>query len=129
MPQPVARQNDPITGIDMHLVVTASGAPATVPLPFAGKLMSALSTDVFVNDLTVATTDSVAQNQPPHLPPPGASFSKPPSNQGKVVMGSATVLVNNKGIARAGDQVMSCNDPVDLPTSAISSGSTDVLAG
>jgi uncharacterized Zn-binding protein involved in type VI secretion len=129
MPQPVARQNDPVTGTDMHLVVTASGAPSTVPLPFAGKLMSALSTDVLVNSLPVATTDSVAQNLPPHLPPPGASFSKPPSNQGTVLMGSATVLVNNKGIARVGDQVKTCNDPLDLPTSAISSGSTDVLAG
>jgi uncharacterized Zn-binding protein involved in type VI secretion len=129
MAQPVARQNDPVTGTDMHMVVTASGVPSVVPLPFAGKLLSALSTNVFVNNLPVATVDSVAQNMPPHLPPPGSSFSKPPSNQGTVLLGSMTVLVNNKGIARVGDQVKSCNDPVDMPTSAISSGSTNVLAG
>jgi len=41
--------------------------------------------------------------------------------------GSPTVLVNGKPLARLGDQVATCNDPVDAPTSVISGGSPDVM--
>jgi uncharacterized Zn-binding protein involved in type VI secretion len=129
MPQPAARQNDPVTGTDTHIVITPSGSPASVPLPFAGRLVTGLSTDVLINGLPAAVKDSVAQNMPPHIPPPSTSFSKPPSNQGTVVAGSVTVLVDGKPLARLGDPVMTCNDPVDLPVSTISAGSPDVLAG
>ena len=66
---------------------------------------------------------------PPHIPPPPATFSKPPTNQGRVVIGSLTVLVNGKPLARVGDPVMTCNDPVDAPVGTIASGSPDVLVG
>jgi uncharacterized Zn-binding protein involved in type VI secretion len=132
MPQPAARQGDPVTGTDLHIVLVPSPGgpvPTPTPLPFAGKLMSGLSTDVFINGLPAATVNSVAQNLPPHLPPPGTSFSKPPANLGTVILGSVTVLVNGKGVARVGDQVKTCNDPVDAPTSAITAGSANVLVG
>jgi uncharacterized Zn-binding protein involved in type VI secretion len=130
MPQPAARQGDPVTGADTHIVLVPSPGgpvPTPTPLPFAGKLMSGLSKDVFVNKLPAATKDSVAQNVPPHIPPPGTTFQKPPTNSGRVVTGSPTVLVNGKPMARVGDPVMTCNDPADAPTSTISAGSTDVL--
>lgn len=119
-----------MTGTDTHimLVPSPSGAtPTPMPLPFSGRLISGLSSDVFVNGLAAATVGSVAQNLPPHLPPPGTSFSRPPANSGRVVTGSPTVLVNGKQMARAGDPVATCNDPVDAPTSAVASGSTDVI--
>jgi uncharacterized Zn-binding protein involved in type VI secretion len=130
MPQPAARQGDPVTGTDIHIVLvpSASGTtPTPTPLPFAGQLTSGLSTDVFINNLAAATVNSVAQNLPPHIPPPGTSFSKPPTNQGRVLTGSATVLVNGKQLARSGDTVATCNDPTDAPTSSIAGGSPDVL--
>ncbi len=65
---------------------------------------------------------------PPHLARRRHSFSKPPTNQGRVVTGSPTVLVNGKPLARVGDPVLTCNDPADLPVGTISAGSTDVLA-
>jgi uncharacterized Zn-binding protein involved in type VI secretion len=132
MPQPAARQGDPVTGTDVHILLTPSPGgpvPTPTPLPFAGTLVSGTSTDVLVNGMPAATMGSVAQNSPPHLPVPGTSFSKPPTNQGRVLMASVTVLVNGKGIARVGDQVATCNDPVDAPTSSITGGSTDVMAG
>lgn len=132
MPQPAARQGDPVTGTDMHIVLvpSPSGAvPTPIPLPFAGKLTSGVSANVLVNGLPAATVDSIAQNLPPHMPPPGTSFSKPPANLGMVILGSITVLVNGKGMARVGDQVKTCNDPVDAPTAAITAGSTNVLVG
>lgn len=127
MPQPAARQNDPVVGIDTHLLLPPSSPPAPTPLPFSGQLMLKLSTDVLINGRPAATQGSVAQNMPPHVPP--FPFSKPPTNQGTVVIGSPTVLVNGKPLARMGDQVATCNDPVDLPVSTITAGSPDVLVG
>jgi uncharacterized Zn-binding protein involved in type VI secretion len=130
MPQPAARQNDPVTGTDVHILLVPSPGgpvPTPTPLPFAGQLMIALSTDVLINNRPAATQNSIAQNMPPHIPP--FPFSKPPTNQGRVIIGSPTVLVNGKPLARMGDQVATCNDPVDAPTSVISAGSPDVLVG
>lgn len=130
MAQPAARQGDPVTGTDIHIVLvpSASGTtPTPTPLPFSGRLMSGLSTDVLVNNLAAATVGSVAPNLPPHLPPPGTSFSRPPTNSGQVLTGSAMVLVNGKQMARSGDAVATCNDPVDATTSTIAGGSPDVL--
>ena len=44
-----------------------------------------------------------------------------------MVIGSPTVLVNGKPLARLGDQVATCNDPVDAPTSAITTGAMNVI--
>lgn len=132
MPPSAARRNDPVTGTDVHilLVPTPGGpVPTPTPLPFTGTLTTGLSADVLINGLPAATQGSVAQNSPPHLAPPPATFSKPPSNQGLVLIGSATVLVNGKPLARLGDPVATCNDPVDAPTSAVTGGSPDVLVG
>ncbi|WP_167441608.1 PAAR domain-containing protein [Amycolatopsis vastitatis] len=132
MPQPAARQGDPVTGMDTHVVLVPSPGgpvPTPTPMPFSGKLVTGLSTDVLVNGLPAATVNSGAQNLPPHLPPPGASFSRPPANTGTVLSGSVTVLCNGKGMARTGDPVRTCNDPVDAPTSAIGPGSANVLVG
>jgi uncharacterized Zn-binding protein involved in type VI secretion len=132
MSHPAARQNDPVTGTDVHILLVPSPGgpvPTPTPLPFSGQLATGLSTDVLINGLPAAVAGSVAQNLPPHLPPPGTSFSRPPTNQGQVVTGSATVLVNGKPLARVGDPVLTCNDPADLPAGTITAGSTDVFAG
>ncbi|TML32061.1 MAG: hypothetical protein E6G35_02975 [Actinobacteria bacterium] len=130
MPQPAARQGDPVVGTDTHILLVPSPGgpvPTPTPLPFSGQLASGTSTDVFINGQPAATATSVAQNAPPHLPPPGTSFSKPPTNLGRVLTGSPTVLVNGKQLARVGDPVATCNDPADAPTSSITAGSPDVL--
>jgi uncharacterized Zn-binding protein involved in type VI secretion len=132
MPQPAARQNDPVTGTDIHILLVPSPGgpvPTPTPLPFTGQLMTGLSADVLINGRPAAVQGSVAQNMPPHLCPPPATFSKPPTNQGRVLIGSPMVLVNGKPLARLGDQVATCNDPVDAPTCVISAGSPDVLVG
>jgi uncharacterized Zn-binding protein involved in type VI secretion len=130
MGQPAARRNDPVIGTDTHILLVPPGpVPTPTPLLFSGKLMTLLSTDVFINGLPAATVGSIAQNLPPHVPLPSTSFSKPPTNQGRVMTGSATVLVNGKQLARLGDPVLTCNDPTDLPVSKITAGSPDVLAG
>jgi len=51
--------------------------------------------------------------------PIGGTFVNPPSNRASIVMGSATVLINGKQAARAGDTAKTCNDPTDLPVGQV----------
>jgi uncharacterized Zn-binding protein involved in type VI secretion len=124
--QPAAKQGDQVTATDTHIIMvpSPSGAvPTPLPHPFNGILTSGLSSDVYVEKRQAATRDSVAMNTPPHIPQ-GGSFQKPPSNQGKIMMGSATVNINGKPAARNGDQAQTCNDPVDLPIGQVIATST-----
>lgn len=123
MGQPAAKQGDQIIATDIHIVLvpSASGTvPTPLPHPFAGILNGSLSTDVKIMNMPAATVGSTADNAPSHFPmPPGASFSKPPSNRGTVLVGSPTVFINGKMAARAGDSAMTCNDPVELPSGTV----------
>ena len=111
-----ARTSLDLAGRQLYLIkaVHATGTPIVL---------------VLINGRPAAVQGSVAQNVPPHLAPPPATFSRPPTNQGSVLVGSPTVLVNGKPLARMGDQVATCNDPADLPVATITAGSTDVLVG
>jgi len=130
---PAARRTDPVVATDIHIVNVPSPTgvvPTPLPHPFSGRLLTDVSTDVLINKLGAATVDSVAINQPPHLPtPPGTSFLRPPSNRGTVQIGSLTVRINGKAAARVGDPVRTCNDPTDLPVGSIVDGSRDVQIG
>lgn len=131
MGQPGAKQGDQVMGTDTHIIMIPAppGPPVPTPLPhpFTGILQQGLSTDVKIQGMPAATVNSIAMNTPPHIPQ-GGPFQKPPSNQGKVMMGSTTVFINGKPAARAGDTVMTCNDPVDAPMGKIVAVST-VLIG
>lgn len=108
-------------GIDTHVVLIPSPAgpiPTPIPMPFAGPLSRNLSTTVFIDGDPAAVVGSVADNMPPHIPV-GGPFQTPPSNEGTVKQGSATVFVDDVALARAGDPVDCCNYPVDLPTGQI----------
>lgn len=133
MSAPAARQGDPVTGTDIHIVlVPTPGGPSPTPLPhaFSGTITGGCAFDVLVDGLPVAVIGSTVTNQPPHLPtPPGTAFQRPPANRGTVQRGSTTVVVGGKGIARSGDTVLTCADPVDTPNSTIVSGSTTVVVG
>jgi uncharacterized Zn-binding protein involved in type VI secretion len=131
MGMPIARADDMVAGIDVHIVLVPAVAPVPTPLPhpFAGRLNGALASSVKANGRMVATVNSTASNSPAHVPtPPGASFQKPPANKGTVLLGSATVKAGGQAVARAGDPVMTCNDPADLPTGSIVAAGT-VLVG
>lgn len=116
MGQPAAKQGDQIVAIDIHIVMVPAppGPPVPTPLPhpFNGIFNTLLSPNVNIMGRPAATMGSIATNQPPHFPmPPGVSFLIPPMNQGKVVLGSQTVLINGKGTARMGDLAETCQDP------------------
>lgn len=121
MGQPAAKKNDQVIGVDIH--ITAPGA-TPVPLPFKGNINQGLSSDVNIEGMAAATKDSEAQNTTNHI-----SNSKPASNKGKIIQGSSTVYINGKSAARAGDLVQTCNDPADLPTSAVVAMGTVFIGG
>ncbi len=121
MSLPAAKQGDKILAVDTHIVmVSTPGGPVPTPMPFAfsGTLTANLSKDVFIEGKPAATVDSIAINQPAHIPI-GGTFQKPPTNQGKIIAGSTRVLINGKPAARQGDKAMTCNDPSDLPNGAV----------
>ncbi len=133
MGNPAAKQGDMITAIDMHIVMVPSpGGPVPTPLPhpFTGALNGSLSTDVKIMNMPAATQGSTAQSQPPHIPtPPGTTFQIPPTNQATIMMGSTTVLINNKPAARLGDMVQTCADPVPNTAGQIIASSTVLIGG
>jgi uncharacterized Zn-binding protein involved in type VI secretion len=128
MGQPAAKQGDIIQAIDTHIfMIGAPPVPTPLPSPFNGMINGQLSTDVKIMGQPAAVQGSTAQNNPPHLPQ-GGPFQKPPTNQGKIMNGSATVLINGKAAARNGDTAQTCNDPVDMPVGQVVATGT-VLIG
>src|SRR5438552_17956711 len=124
MPQPAAKQGDRITALDTHLIQPPGPtAPVPVPHPFSGIIDGGLSSDVKIEGMPAATVTSTATNTPPHIPI-GGTFVIPPKNKGQIIMGSATVFINGKAAARAGDTALTCNDPVDLPVGTVVAVST-----
>jgi uncharacterized Zn-binding protein involved in type VI secretion len=131
MGQPAAKQGDRITATDTHieLVPVGSGTvPTPIPNPFTGVIDGALSSNVKIMGKPAATVDSTATNTPSHSPKSG-SFQKPPTNKGKISVGSSTVNINGKKAARNGDTAITCNDPSDLPVGKVIATGTVIIGG
>lgn len=131
MGQPAAKQGDRVVATDTHIIMIPSPSgtvPTPLPHPFAGMLDGALSSDVNIEGKPAAVQGSTATNTPSHVPQ-GGSFQKPPSNKATVMLGSATVLINNKPAARNGDKATTCNDPADLPAGTVVAAGTVLIGG
>lgn len=129
MGAPAAKQGDRISALDTHLVQPpGTSPPVPVPHVFSGILDGALSSDVRIEGRPAAIVGSTATNTPPHIPQ-GGTFVIPPRNQGRVIAGSATVTINGKPAARAGDTALTCNDPVDLPVGTVVATGTVLIGG
>ena len=97
--------------------------------PFSGVVDGGLVQTVKLGGQPAAVVGSTATNSPSHLPtPPGTTFQKPPANRGTIMVGSPTVLVGGKPLARLGDPVLTCNDPADLPVGQIVATGTVLVA-
>jgi uncharacterized Zn-binding protein involved in type VI secretion len=124
--RPVAKKDkDGIEGKCTHAVMPPPPATVPVPTPFSysAKFGTNLSPDVYAENKNVAFVTSRARMMPPLIPKTG-TFVNPPSNGSEVVMGSSTVYVNGKKIARNGDLAKLCGDPIDLPTGRVVASGT-----
>jgi uncharacterized Zn-binding protein involved in type VI secretion len=122
---------DKITATDIHIILIPSpGGPVPTPLPhpFVGTITSNCSTNVLIGGQPAATVGSMATNTPPHIPQ-GGPFQIPPTNQGTIIRGSATVLINGKPAARSGDTATTCNDPAPLPAGTVVGTAATVMIG
>jgi uncharacterized Zn-binding protein involved in type VI secretion len=131
MAQPAAKQGDQIVATDIHVILVPSpGGPVPTPLPhpFSGIIDGGLSTDVMIMGRPGATAGSTATNTPPHIPQ-GGSFQVPPTNQGTIMMGSGTVLINGKPAARNGDSAQTCADPAPNMSGQVVAVGTVVIGG
>jgi uncharacterized Zn-binding protein involved in type VI secretion len=128
MGKPAAAANSTVVAVDTHIVmVPTPGGPVPTPLPhpFNGRLDGGLINTVKINGQAAAVVGSTASNSPAHIStPPGTSFQKPPADKGTVFMGSPTVTIGGKAVARAGDPVTTCNDPADIPVGKIVAAGT-----
>jgi uncharacterized Zn-binding protein involved in type VI secretion len=130
MDAPGAKQGDKVVGVDTHVLMIPSPAgpvPTPTPMPFNGQLSAGLCASVLIEDKPAAVKGSIAVNSPAHVPA-GGPFQTPPSNQGKVDDGSATVLFGDQKAARMGDPAKTCNDPTDAPNGVVIAAGT-VLIG
>ncbi len=104
--------NDRIMGqCAIHLMPGPLGAPVpSPPLPFSAPLVMGLATTVLIAGKAAAVQGSSGMNTPPHsgLHPSDPNMA-PPSQQGRVLMGSTSVLIEGKGAAYSGCQVALCN--------------------
>jgi uncharacterized Zn-binding protein involved in type VI secretion len=115
MGQPAAKQGDQITATDIHILLIpappGSPIPTPFPHPFTGMIDNGLSPNVNVMGKAAATQGSTATNTPAHMPNGGGPFQAPPTNQGAILVGSTTVMINGKPAARNGDTAQTCQDP------------------
>lgn len=130
MGQPAAKQGDRIQAMDTHLIQPPPPAtPVLVPgHVFSGIIDGSLSADVNIEQRPAATLNSTATNTPSHMPI-GGSFVNPPTNRGQIIAGSATVFINGKPAARAGDRALTCNDPLPMPVGTVVANSTVLIGG
>jgi uncharacterized Zn-binding protein involved in type VI secretion len=132
MGQPAAKQGDKIIAADIHIILipAAAGAPVPTPLlhPFNGTIDKNLSPNVNIMGLPAATMGSTATNTPVHIPQ-GGPFQVPPTNQGTIMKGSATVMINGQSAARNGDQAQTCADPVPNMSATVVAIGTVIIGG
>jgi uncharacterized Zn-binding protein involved in type VI secretion len=129
MGQPAARQGDRIVAVDIHLIQPPGPvSPIPVPHPFSGVIDGGVSADVTIGGAPAATLNSTATNTPPHIPI-GGTFVNPPLNRATITKGSATVTINGKPAARAGDIARTCNDPVELPVGTVVAAGQVLIGG
>jgi len=118
---PAVVLGDAITGqCPGHLVPGPLGAPVPAPpLPFNAPLVQGLATTVLIAGKPAALAAASGFNNPPHAGlHPSDPFLVPVVQQGNVLAGSPTVLIEGKPAVRTGDSCTLCLVPGTLVGSA-----------
>jgi uncharacterized Zn-binding protein involved in type VI secretion len=124
MGQPAVVLNDRINGSCLlHQIPSPTGAPmpSPAPLPFSAPLTLGLATRVTIGGRPMAVVGSSGYNTPPHVGLHASDpFLVPNLQEGRVLSGSATVLVEGKPAAYSSCPVAQCGGvPAQLVGSAV----------
>jgi RHS repeat-associated protein len=118
---PAAKAFDPVLGIDIHIIQPPGPVPPVpIPHPFIGLVFDPIDfvpivgATVMVNGLPRATAGSGAKAVPSHIPI-GGVFVVPPSNDGELFMGSATVLFDGDPASHMAHPTLTCQS-VGMPS-------------
>jgi len=128
MGTPAVVAGDRITGLcAIHQIPSPVGAPMLgPPMPFAAPLTVGLAATVLIAGKPAVVQGSSGFCTPPHV---GLHASDPcmvPTMQeGKVLVGSTTVMIEGKGAAYTGCSVSQC---MSIPSQVVGTAST-VLVG
>ena len=125
---PAVVLGDQITGnCTLHQIPNVDGGPMKAPpLPFAAPLLMNTVNTVLIGGKPAVVVGTQGLNTPPHIGlHPADPYMAPPTQNGKIIMGSTTVLIGGKGAAATGATCGMCGDG---PGQVIGSAST-VLIG
>src|SRR5262245_24553458 len=131
MGKPGAKKLDKIVSVtpgDVHIIITPAGVPTPIPHPCTSIIKDEVATSVKVTGQPGAVKGSISKHTPPHIPQ-GGTFSKPPSNTGKIFTASSNVFYEGKAAAMLGDTAKMCADPVDSPVGKVLGTAATVLVG
>ncbi len=121
MGTPAAVAGDRIVGTcPNHLAIGPLGAPVPAPpLPFTAPVLLGVVPTVLVAGKPAVVQGCSGVNVPPHVGlHPSDPFLVPVAQIGRVVVGSPTVLVGGRPMARTGSAVTCCVVPGVLVGSA-----------
>lgn len=117
---PAAKHFDPVLGIDIHLIQPPGPVPPVpIPHPFIGIIIDAfdylpwIGGSVYVNGVMRAQAGTEAKGIPKHIPI-GGIFVIPPSDEGEMFMGSATVEVDGDAFSYMALPLLTCHS-VGIP--------------
>ena len=91
-----------------HQIPSASGTAPAGPLPFSAPIAQNIAGTVFIGGKLAATVGSFGFNTPPHPGIVDPPYATPTMQVGRVIGGSATVLIEGKMAATARSSVTCC---------------------
>lgn len=126
MGNPALAMGDKVTGTcPNHLIPSPSGTAPAGPLPFSAPLTQGLVATVLIRNKAAAVVGSSGYNTPPHAGIVDGAFATPTMQVGRVVSGSATVLIGGKPAATTLSSCSMCA----TPATAAGPGAPNVLIG
>jgi uncharacterized Zn-binding protein involved in type VI secretion len=121
---------DKATGMCTHIVMVPSPGgpiPTPTPIPYSATILQGCVNNVLISGKPAAVLGSGLNHVPPHIPPGPPFGPPPPSHDGTVIKGSATVLIGGRPAARMGDTVKVCTTSTPPGTGAITGPSAPTV--